>query len=85
MTDIISKSILLASLAVLASRYLFPPIISFIKGKSSFHRKSVYPFECAFCLAFWLTVAYHSYWGEMWGVVAASLAGIVAAIIDQNI
>jgi hypothetical protein len=85
MTDIISKSILLASLAVLASRYFFPPFISFLTGKNSYFRKSVKPFECAFCLAFWLSVAYHSYRGEMWGVAAASLAAIVAAIIDKKL
>ena len=85
MTDIISKSILLASLAVLASRYFFPPIISFLTGRNSYHRKSVKPFECAFCLAFHITIIYYSYRGEMWGVVAASFAGIVAAIIDKKL
>ena len=85
MTDILIKSILLACMCLLASRYFFPPLISFITRKNSYFRKSVKPFECAFCLSWWTSLAYFVATGDAWAIPAAAFASIVAAQIDKKL
>ena len=85
MTDIIIKSILMDRLCLLASRYFFPPLISFITAKNSYSRKSVKPFECAYCLSWWSALCYFLFVGEAWAIPAAAFCAIVAAQIDEKL
>ena len=85
MTDIILKSILIACTCMLASRYFFPPLISFITRKNSYCRKSVKPFECAFCLSWWSALCYFLFVGETWAIPAAAFCAVVAAQIDKKL
>lgn len=85
MTDTLIKSILIACTCLLASRYFFPPLISFITRKNSYFRKSVKPFECAFCLSWWASLAYFVATGDAWAIPAAAFCAIVAAQIDKKL
>ena len=85
MTDLILKSILLAAVSALAANYFWPPIVSFFKGETSYFRKSVKPFECAYCHAFWLTLCHMAFVGELWAVPLACFAAVFAALIDKKI
>ena len=85
MTDTLIKSILIACMCLLASRYFFPPLISFITRKNSYFRKSVKPFEYAFCLSWWTSLAYFVATGDAWAIPAAAFASIVAAQIDKKL
>jgi len=85
MTDTLIKSILIACTCLLASRYFFPPLISFITRKNSYFRKSVKPFECAFCLSWWTSLAYYVATGDSWAIPAAAFCAIVAAQIDKKL
>ena len=84
MTDLAVNIASIAALAVMASRYLFPPIISFIVGRSSFTRNTVKPFECGFCLAFWVGLAVFIWLGWV-GIAYACLCAFIAAYIDLKL
>lgn len=85
MTEIIHKSILIACTCILAARYFFPPLISFITRKNSYFRKSVKPFECAFCLSWWAALCLFLIQSEVWAIPGAALSAIIAGLIEKKL
>lgn len=77
--DIIS----IAALCVLLSRYLFPPIVSFVMKLESRYRHPVKPFECGFCLSWWVGLAVFISLAGWWGIPYAALCAVCGSLIDR--
>ena len=83
MTASIVNIISIAALSVMASRYLFPPVISFITGKTTYTRELVKPFECGFCLSWWVGLIIFTIQFGWMGFAYAALCAFCGAIIDR--
>ena len=69
-----------AALAVLLSRYLFPPVISFML---KVERPIYKPWECGFCLSWWLGLAVFITLAGWWGLPFAALSAVCGSLIDR--
>lgn len=74
-----------AALAVLLSRYLFPPIISFLLRVSRPQRDIVKPYECGFCLSWWMGLAIFIPIVGWWGIPLAALSAVCGSMIDRYV
>jgi len=75
--------IALACLCVIMSRYVYPPIVSFILKVDSRSRDAVKPWECGFCLSWWMGCAVWVYQFGIWGVAYAAMTAVCGAFIDR--
>jgi hypothetical protein len=79
MTDILG----VAALCVLLSRYFFPPMISFVYALDSRYRKTIKPFECGFCLSWWVGLTWFAVEFGLYGIIYGALCAIFGALIDR--
>lgn len=75
----------IAALCYIIAQYIAPPIISFIKGRDRRTRQAVKPFECPFCLSFWVGLVIFVYQYGYPGIAYACLSAVIAALIDRNL
>jgi len=71
-----------AAFAVILSRYLFPPVISFMLKVHRPHRPVYKPWECGFCLSWWIGLAVFIPLG-WWGLPFAALSAVCGSLIDR--
>lgn len=79
LVNIISVS----ALAVLLSRYLFPLVISFILKVARPERPIYKPWECGFCLSWWIGLAVFIPLAGWWGLPFAALSAVSGSLIDR--
>lgn len=72
-----------AAFAVLLSRYAFPPVISFILKVARPDRPIYKPFECGFCLSWWLGLGVFIPLAGWWGLPFAALSAVFGSLIDR--
>lgn len=72
-----------AAFAVLLSRYFFPPMISFILKVARPDRHIVKPFECGFCLSWWLGLGIFIPLAGWWALPFAALSAVCGSLIDR--
>ena len=74
-----------AAFAVLLSRYLFPPVISFILKVHRPHRPIYKPWECGFCLSWWIGLAVFIPLAGWWGLPFAAMSAVCGSLIDRYV
>ena len=79
MTEILG----LSALCVLLSRYFFPPFVSAIYKVDSRYRKTIKPFECGYCLSWWVGLVWFIVQFGLQGVIYGALCAIFGALIDR--
>ena len=79
MTEILG----LSALCVLLSRYFFPPFVSAIYKVDSRNRKTIKPFECGYCLSWWVGLVWFIVQFGLQGVIYGALCAIFGALIDR--
>lgn len=72
-----------AAFAVLLSRYVFPPVISFILKVARPDRPIYKPWECGFCLSWWLGLAVFIPLAGWWALPFAALSAVCGSLIDR--
>lgn len=77
--------ITIPALVWFAVTFAITPAITLILSRITGKRKPIKPFECVFCMSFWVSLVYFI---VVYGFEAAPLActcAIIGALIDKNV
>jgi hypothetical protein len=54
-------------------------------GPNPFNWRRLKPFDCAFCMSFWIGLGYFTYHYGLTGVLYASISTIIVALLETKI
>lgn len=60
-------------------------IKTFLYGPNPFNWRRLKPFDCAFCMSFWIGLGYFTYHYGFTGVLYASISTIIVALLETKI
>jgi hypothetical protein len=77
----------IASFSVLLVNFAKPADIikTFLYGSNPFNWRRLKPLDCAFCMSFWIGLGYFTYHYGLTGILYASIATIVVALLETKI
>ncbi len=57
----------------------------YIYGSNPFNWQRMKPLDCAFCMSFWIGLAYFTYQYGLVGILYASISTIIVALLETKI
>jgi hypothetical protein len=77
----------IASLSIILVNFGKPADIikTFLYGPNPFNWRRLKPFDCAFCMSFWIGLGYFTYHYGLTGVLYASISTIIVALLETKI
>lgn len=58
---------------------------TFLYGSNPFNWRRLKPFDCAFCMSFWMGLTYFTYFYGLPGILYASISTIIVALLETKI